>query len=56
MGDELVPEFDDNPGTTLGTIFSVLQKKNPLPVCGQRWLMTAGPLIGITVFFAELSR
>ena len=24
--DELVPEFDDNPGTTRGTIFSVLHR------------------------------
>ena len=27
-----------------------------LPLFGQVWLLTAGPLIGISVFFAELSK
>ena len=53
--DELVPEFDDNPGTTRGTKISVLHKKI-LPMFGQPWFVTARPLIGISIFFAELSK
>ena len=34
--DELVPEFDDNPGTTRGTMFSRLAE-NLLPLFGQMW-------------------
>ena len=53
--DELVPELDDNPGTTRGTKFSVLHK-NSFPFFGQQWFLTAGPLVGISIFFAELSK
>ena len=53
--DELVPEFDDNPGTTRGTKFFRLAS-NILPLFGQVWLLTAGPLIVFSVFFAELSK
>ena len=51
--DELAPQFDDNPRTR-GSKFSVLQRKIH-PIFGQMWLLTAGPLIGLTVLFAELS-
>ena len=51
--DELVPELDDNPRTTRGTKFSVLHKKFfPSLV----WLVTTGPLVGMSTFFAELSK
>ena len=47
--EELVLEFDDCPGTTKGTKFSVLQKV-------QTWLATTGPLVSVTVFFAKLAK
>ena len=51
--DELVPELDDNPGTTGGTTFSVLLKKSSLV-----WstVVFDCPLIGVSVFFAEFSK
>ena len=54
--DELVPELDDNPRTTRGTKLSVLH----LYICissplGQPWLLSADPLIRISMFFAMLS-
>ena len=53
--DELVPEFDDNPWTTRGTkIFRLAE--NLLPLFGQVWLLTAGPLTGKPMIFAELSK
>ena len=52
--DELVPELDDHPGTARGMNISIMHKI--LFPCGQRWLLTAGPLIGKSVFFAELSK
>ena len=42
--DELAPEFDDNPGTTIGT---KPLAENPLSFLGQMWLLTVGPLISI---------
>ena len=45
MEDELAPELDDNPGTTIGTKCSVLHKIL-FPIFGQMWFLTAGPLIG----------
>ena len=42
--DEVVPELEDNTGKTKGTN------------CGQLWFLTALPLIGISVFFAEFSK
>ena len=53
--DELVPELDDNSGKTRGTKFSVLHE-SVLPLFGHPWFLTAGPLIGISVFFAEFSK
>ena len=50
--DELVPELDDDPRTTRGTKFSVLHM-NSFP--SLVWLLTAGPLVGRSTFFAELS-
>ena len=44
----------DNPGTSIGKKFSVLHK-NVLPLFGQPWLFTAHPLVGVSVFIAELS-
>ena len=46
--DELVPELDDNPGTTTGTTFPFCTKC--LPLFGYPWLSAAGPLTGIRVF------
>ena len=53
--DELVLELDDNPGTTTGTTFSVL-KRNVLPIFLRMWLLTTGPLTGVSVLFAELTK
>ena len=52
--DELVLELDDNPATTTSTTFSVLNR-NVLPIFGRMWLLTTGPLIGVSVLFAELT-
>ena len=52
--DELALELEDpvdNPGATKGTKFSVLHRI--CPSLGQLWFLTAGPLVGITVFFTE---
>ena len=51
--DELVPEFD-NSGTTTGTKFPSCREYSSL--FGQVWLLTAGPIKSISVFFAELSK
>ena len=53
--DELAPELDDNPVTTTGTKFSFLHGIF-FPFFGQLWLLTTGQLIGISMFFAELSK
>ena len=53
--DEFVMGFDDNPGPTRGAKFSVWPK-NILPLLGQPWFLTAGPLTGKSVFFAEFSK
>ena len=53
--DGLVPDLDDNPGTTRGTKCSVLQRIF-FPCLVWVWPLTAGVLVGITVFFAELSK
>ena len=42
--DELVPGFDDNPGTRRGTKFSVFAVEL-LPLFGQVWHLTAGTLM-----------
>ena len=49
--DELAPELDDNPGTTRGATFFCLAQ-NSFPIVGQMWLLTTGPLVGISVLFA----
>ena len=46
--DETLPELADNPGTTRGTELSVLQ-------IILLWLLTADPLIGVSVVFAKLA-
>ena len=46
--DELVPELDDNPGTK--------KRNNVLPLFDQPWFFTAGPLISVSVFFAEFPK
>ena len=38
-------------GQQRGRIFCLFL--NPFPILGQMWLLTTGPLIGITVLFAE---
>ena len=53
--DEVVVELDDSPGTTkrnevLGFAESLL------PVLGQTWLATTGPLTSVTVLFAKLAK
>ena len=52
--DDLVPEFDDKPRHKRYEIFRLAA--NLLPLFGQVWLLTTGPLISISVFFAELSK
>ena len=49
--DETLPE----PGTTRGTKI-VRVADNTLPIFDQSWLLTADPLIGVSVFFAEFSK
>ena len=54
--DVLGPELEepvDNPGTTIGTKFSVLQRI-VFAICGKLWWETAGPLVRASVSFAEL--
>ena len=51
--DEHVPEIDGNPRTKKYEIFWLAG--NLLPLFGQGWLLTAGPLTGINVTFAELA-
>ena len=53
--DELAPELDDNPGTSNGYEMFCLAL-DPLSFFGQMWLLTAGPLIGKTMLFAELAQ
>ena len=52
--DELLPELADNPGTTRGTEV-VRLAENTLHNLGQSWLLTADPLIGVSVVFAKLA-
>ena len=54
VGDELLPELTDNPGTTRGTKLSVFAD-NAFPFFGQSWLLTADPLIGVSVIIAKLA-
>ena len=54
-GDELAPALDDIPGTTRGTNLSVLQIKF-LHLFGEPWFLTADPLTGISVYFAEFAK
>ena len=53
VGDELLPELTDKPGTTRGTKLFVLQIKR-FPIVGQSWLLTADPLVRVSVVFAKL--
>ena len=46
--DEAVAEFDESPGTTNWTKFSVLQRVT--------WLTTTKPLIRVTVLFAKFAQ
>ena len=51
--DEVVPELDDNPRTTIDTNFFHFAS-NVLPLFSQPWFFTAGPLmIDVSVFFTE---
>ena len=50
--EKMPPELDENPGTTRGTKWSVLHVV-VFPSLGQPWFLTADPLLGISVFFAE---
>ena len=49
--DEPLSGLVKNPGTTRGTKLSVLQR-NTFPIWGQSWLLTAHPLIGVSVVYA----
>ena len=53
--EKVVAELDDSPGTTHGTKISVLQK-GLIPIFGQTWLTTTGPLASATVLFAKLAK
>ena len=58
VGDELALEHKepvDSPGTITGTKLSVVHTVL-FPILGQLWFLTIGPLVGITVFFAELAK
>ena len=50
--DELVVELDDSPRTTRRTKVLSLAS-DVLPVFGQMWLLSTGPLIRASVLFAE---
>ena len=52
--DELLGRLVDNPGTTRGTKLSALQRK-VFPVFGQSWLLTADPLMEVSVVVAKLA-
>ena len=52
--DEHALELEDTPGTTTGKTFCSLARIYFL-IFGQMWLLTTGPLIGVTVLFAELA-
>ena len=53
--DELLPELTDNPGTTRGRDNTVCLADKQLSILGQSWLLTADPLIGVSVDFAKLA-
>ena len=52
--DELLSELTDNPGTTWGNKIVGLAD-NTFPIFGQSWLLTADPLVGVSVVFAKLT-
>ena len=51
--DELLSELTDNPGTTTRYKIACLAE-NTFPIFGQSWLLTADPLIRVSVVFAKL--
>ena len=52
--DELALELDDNPGQQQARHFPSCTEA--FPILGQMWRSTTAPLIGKSVFFAELSK
>ena len=53
--DEVVPELDEKSrDNNKHDIFRLA--KTPLPLFGRMWLLTAGPPMGVSVFFAQLSK
>ena len=53
-GEDELEELVDRPGTTNGTSFSVLHFIR-LSFFDELWFLTTGPLVGISVIFAEFS-
>ena len=55
VGADDVEELADKPGTTNGTQFDTLQSMC-LASFGELWFSTAGPMVGIPMILADVSR
>ena len=52
--EKVVGELDDSPRTTYGTKFSV-SAEGLIPILGETWLTTIGPLISVTALFTKFA-
>ena len=56
VGESVVQEeLTDKPGTTNDSLLDILQSIL-LPFFGEMWFLTAGPVVGIPMTFAEFPR